>query len=181
MSDEDYDVREKSYRAFKREKLAADPNWKPPHLAGKTTADTAEFNTEACVMGMEVGMRCSVAGGDRRGTIKYIGSVEALGSGYWIGVQFDEPLGRHDGALMGKRYFDAPDKYASFLRPTLVTVGDFKPLWEEELGAEIEQGEAAAGVTGASVAAVAAPAAPAAAARKPKRRDEIDDDDDDEL
>lgn len=183
MSDEDYDQREKSYRNFKREKLAADPTWRPPHLAGKETSE--DFVDPACVSAFSVGQRCAVAPGERRGEIKFVGAVEGLGAGFWVGVQLDEPLGRNDGSYKGVRYFDAPNTFGSFVRPSLVTIGDFKPLWEDELNADVGGAEAHdhdhAG--GACCAAPAAPAPPVAAApaaakeRKPKRRDEIDDDD----
>jgi hypothetical protein len=192
MSEEDYDQREKSYRNFKREKLAADPTWRPPHLAGKESAE--DFVDPACVSAFSVGLRCAVAPGERRGEIKFVGAVEGLGAGFWVGVQLDEPLGRNDGSYKGVRYFDAPNTFGSFVRPSLVTVGDFKPLWEEELnaggagGAEAHDhdhaGGACCGGGGGAAAPAAAPpvavaaAAPAAKERKPKRRDEIDDDDD---
>lgn len=35
--------------------------------------------------------------GGRRGTVKFIGQAESLPPGYWIGVEFDEPVGRNDG------------------------------------------------------------------------------------
>jgi tubulin-folding cofactor B len=29
--------------------------------------------------------------------VKFVGKAEALGRGFWVGVQYDEPLGKHDG------------------------------------------------------------------------------------
>lgn len=46
---------------------------------------------------LKVGDRCQVEPGDKRGVIKYVGRAENLGPGFWIGVQYDEPLGKHDG------------------------------------------------------------------------------------
>lgn len=46
---------------------------------------------------MKVGDRCQVEPGEKRGTVKYVGRAELLGPGYWVGIQYDEPLGKHDG------------------------------------------------------------------------------------
>jgi len=43
----------------------------------------------------------------------------------WIGVQFDEPQGKHDGMVRGKRYFQTPPKCAAFLKPSAVKTGDY--------------------------------------------------------
>jgi tubulin-folding cofactor B len=46
-----------------------------------------------------VGARCRVEPGDRRGEVGYVGQVEGLPPGYWIGVRYDEPLGKNDGSV----------------------------------------------------------------------------------
>ena len=45
----------------------------------------------------QLGDRCQVQPGDKRGVVKYVGQAQNLGPGFWIGVQYDEPLGKHDG------------------------------------------------------------------------------------
>lgn len=44
-----------------------------------------------------MGDRCQVEPGEKRGVVKYVGRAESLGPGYWVGIQYDEPLGKHDG------------------------------------------------------------------------------------
>jgi len=83
------------------------------------------------VQGIEVAMRCQVSPGNRRGSIGYVGIIPELGGGgYWVGVVFDEPVGKTNGTTKeGKKYFDAPgEKYGGFVRAKNVTVGDFPEL-----------------------------------------------------
>ncbi|CCU82412.1 unnamed protein product [Blumeria hordei] len=82
---------------------------------------------------IEVGRRCRVSGEDsRRGVIMYIGEVDEIpdGGGKWIGIQLDEPVGRNDGSLGGKRYWgkDGDLKSGVFVRPQKVEVGQFPVL-----------------------------------------------------
>jgi len=39
------------------------------------------------------------------------------GNGYFVGVKLDEPYGDSDGSVKGVKYFEAPSKYAIFVRP----------------------------------------------------------------
>lgn len=137
ISDEDYNKREKTYRKWKDQKLKEDPDWtlekemakrrgveyNPP--APKIT-DPNYMKEEAA--GISVGQRCSVDPGDRRGEVRYVGTVEGLPLGYWVGVQYDEPLGKNDGSVKGKKIFDCPQGYGGFVRPDKVKVGDYPPI-----------------------------------------------------
>jgi len=71
----------------------------------------------------------------RRGTIRYVGKTE-FQPGWWIGVQYDEPTGKNDGSVAGKRYFTCPAKYGGFVKPVNIEAGDFP---EEDL--DISDGE----------------------------------------
>lgn len=93
----------------------------------KTTETETEFGIDT-VEGIEVGMRCEVKPGTRRGAIAFVGEIPELGSGgYWVGIIFDEPVGKTDGTTKnGTRYFEAPGQnYGGFVRGKNVEVGDF--------------------------------------------------------
>jgi len=101
----------------------------------RSTIAPTEYD-EASVSGMEVGQRCQVEPGSRRGVVSYVGLVPELsGGGYWVGVTFDEPVGKTDGSVPSnlgngngketKRYFEAMPQYGSFVRGKNVQVGDF--------------------------------------------------------
>lgn len=49
------------------------------------------------VFTIKVGDRCEVEPGEKRGVVKFVGQAESLAPGFWVGVQYDEPLGKHDG------------------------------------------------------------------------------------
>jgi|TARA_B100001142_G_scaffold321183_1_gene367433 tubulin-specific chaperone B len=58
--------------------------------------------------------------------------VDGLPKGWWIGVKFDEPVGKNDGSVKknGVRLFECDDGYGSFQRPSNVTCGDY-PVVDE--------------------------------------------------
>lgn len=115
-------------RAYKREQLAKDPNWKPKTLAGappRRQADPSELPGPESVEGMKVGDRCEVQPGGRRGQVQFLGTVEEIAPGSWVGVQFDEPVGKGSGTVKGKTYFECDNKFGGFVRPHNVAVGDF--------------------------------------------------------
>lgn len=69
---------------------------------------------------------------------RYIGTCEGLPLGYWVGVQYDEPVGKNDGSVKGKRYFECNPGYGGLVRPVLVSCGDYPPLDDFEFSDEDE-------------------------------------------
>lgn len=141
ISEEDYMKREDNFRNFKAKKLAADPDWTWEKECNKNNPDwkPREKITDDDFQGDEaraisVGDRCEVSGG-RRGEVAYVGKVEGLPKGWWIGIRYDEPVGKGDGTVAGKRYFESAPKYGGMLRPQLVAVGDYP---EEDLFSDSE-------------------------------------------
>lgn len=145
MTDEEYDSRNGTLRQWKREQLALDPNFKYKHPVLYGTEEAPESKdgvsedfeppTIESVEGMKAGMRCQVKPGDRRGEVMWVGeyqdkakkgfSIPLKARGYWVGVKFDEPVGKSDGTNRGIEYFKAPPKYGAFIRGDKIEVGDF--------------------------------------------------------
>ncbi|CAL1363888.1 unnamed protein product [Linum trigynum] len=71
-----------------------------------------------------VGQRVHSVGDPRRiGTVKYVGTVEGY-SGSWVGVDWDNGEGKHDGTVNGVRYFQArSDRSGSLARPQNLSAG----------------------------------------------------------
>ncbi len=81
-----------------------------------------DMEQEASIV--KVGDRCQVGG--RRGEVMFVGRVAELPIGLWVGVKYDEPVGKNDGSVKGVRYFECLDKYGGFVRPdTCRSIGDF--------------------------------------------------------
>lgn len=102
----------------------------------KQAAIASADGAASAVADIEIGMRCEVQPGGRRGRIAFVGEVKELDGGHWVGVIFDEPVGKTDGTTPdGTRYFDAPgSNYGGFVRGKNVTVGDFpeRDLFDED-------------------------------------------------
>ncbi|XP_052179937.1 tubulin-folding cofactor B-like isoform X2 [Diospyros lotus] len=112
ISEEDYDKRDATFRKFK-EKLA---HQTPPAHETKISDNYME---ELCA-NIKVGDRCQVEPGEKRGVVKFVGRAVTIGPGFWVGVQYDEPLGKHDGMVKGTRYFDCPPLHGAMVRPDKV-------------------------------------------------------------
>ncbi|KAK1431365.1 hypothetical protein QVD17_07822 [Tagetes erecta] len=127
ISDEAYDKLDGTYRKFK-EKLGPRSN-----AQGSKMGD--DYMEEFCA-NIKVGDRCQVEPGEKRGVVKFVGRAEALGPGFWVGIQYDEPLGKHDGLVKGTRFFECPPLHGAMVRPDKVKVGDYPerdPFEDEEI------------------------------------------------
>ncbi|KAM8986084.1 tubulin-folding cofactor B [Ara ararauna] len=136
MAESDYDRRPESLRSFLRQR-----QW------GRYDAEAAQRRAEeqrrrrdqegALAAALPLGSRCLVrvpGQPSRRGTIMYVGQTD-FKPGHWVGVRYDEPLGKHDGSVGSRRYFECAPKYGAFVKPQSVTAGDFP---EEDDGLEEE-------------------------------------------
>ncbi|CAI5457726.1 unnamed protein product [Closterium sp. Yama58-4] len=118
ISEEDYEKRDDSVRRFKQQLYSARPDLAPqPGTSADFMADIAAT--------IKVGDRCEVDPGGKRGSVAFVGTVDVLPNGFWVGVKFDEPVGVNDGSVEGKVVFHCERNYGSFLRPDKVKVGDY--------------------------------------------------------
>uniref|UniRef100_A0A3B4AVH1 Dynactin subunit 1 n=1 Tax=Periophthalmus magnuspinnatus TaxID=409849 RepID=A0A3B4AVH1_9GOBI len=66
-----------------------------------------------------IGSIVEVTGKSQRGTVAYIGAT-LFASGKWVGVILDEPKGKNDGTVQGKRYFTCEENHGIFVRQSQV-------------------------------------------------------------
>ncbi|KAJ7102985.1 tubulin-folding cofactor B [Mycena crocata] len=90
---------------------------------------------------IDVGSRCEVESSEpglsKRGTVRFVGPTSfGNGEGIWVGVEYDEPMGKNDGSVKGERYFSCRQNYGAFVRAEKVKVGDY-PVEEIDLDEEM--------------------------------------------
>ncbi|XP_062166129.1 tubulin-folding cofactor B-like [Alnus glutinosa] len=103
-----------TFRKFK-EKLAS----QNPSALGKKIPDN--YMEDLCA-NIKVGDRCEVELGAKRGVVKFLGQAEPLAPGFWVVIQYDEPLEKHDGMAKGVRYFNCAPLHSAIIRPDKVKV-----------------------------------------------------------
>ncbi|XP_050970344.1 dynactin subunit 1a isoform X1 [Labeo rohita] len=72
---------------------------------------------------VKVGSLVEVIGKGQRGTVAYIGAT-LFASGKWVGVILDEPKGKNDGTVQGKRYFTCEENHGIFVRQSQIQLID---------------------------------------------------------
>jgi tubulin-folding cofactor B len=114
------DSRIDSVRAFKeRMKLG--------RFSDNEGTDGKKEDISDIIKNIPIGSRCEVTASNappKRGVVMFVGNTH-FKEGIWVGVKCDEPLGKNDGSIEGKRYFDCQMKYGVFVKPSSVKVGDF--------------------------------------------------------
>lgn len=81
-------------------------------------------STESSPDSFKLGQRVHSANDPSRiGTVKYVGPVQGY-SGTWVGVDWDNGEGKHDGSVNGVRYFQAKsERSGSFVRTQNLSPG----------------------------------------------------------
>ncbi|KAL0235376.1 hypothetical protein GEMRC1_001958 [Eukaryota sp. GEM-RC1] len=124
LSEEQYSKRQDSFRKWKQNNTTCCTS------CTSCSKPAPKDYTEA-LSKIEVGNRCEVQLGAKRGTVRYVGSVN--GDGPFVGVELDEPLGKNDGSVKGVEYFSCAAKYGLFVRPDKLNMGDFPKFDDSDL------------------------------------------------
>ncbi|CAE7074893.1 unnamed protein product [Rhizoctonia solani] len=126
LTDEEYQKRKDTVLAYKQAN-------KIGRFAESAQAPATHVHTAPPEV--KPGARCKIEieGEDvdiKRGVVRFVGPTKfgKEGAGDWVGIEYDEPVGKNDGSVQGERYFTCPDKHGAFVRPERVTVGDFPPI-----------------------------------------------------
>lgn len=127
LSEEEYASRADTVLSWKKQQQLGrfDPQFnETKHLIQKQNEELAKD--------INVGSRCRVINieGERRGTVKFVGRIDQLdeGENVWVGIEFDEPVGKNDGVIGTFRVFECRPKHGSFVKPKQVEVGDFPEI-----------------------------------------------------
>ena len=129
LTSEEYANRKNTVREFKKNMKLGQYSENHSELAAEKERQAQEKieAEKSLIAAMKVGDRCQVrstTAPTRLGTIMYLGELEKK-PGYFVGVRYDEPLGKNDGSVEGKRYFQCPPNYGGFIKPDCITIGDF--------------------------------------------------------
>ena len=128
LTKEEYELRPDTVLAWKRnQKLGRFDPERESTLVARADAVARAHAQQIEERGIKVGVRVAVGqDSQRRGTVRYVGAIDDLpGGGLWVGVQYDEPVGKNDGSVAGRNYFDAGKNRGGFVRADKVIVGDF--------------------------------------------------------
>jgi len=84
--------------------------YKQAHKVGRFASPSPRVTpdtTEIPHVDIPVGSRCEVdtggGGPKRRGIVRFVGPTK-FGKGVWIGIEYDEPMGKNDGSYVTLRY-----------------------------------------------------------------------------
>ncbi|KAF2129102.1 hypothetical protein P153DRAFT_367376 [Dothidotthia symphoricarpi CBS 119687] len=128
MPTTEYETRTDSVLAWKKAQGLGrfDPN-APSIEQQKIQASEREVEERGLALSSRV--RLLPVSDARRGTVSFIGLVpEIPGIGVWVGVTLDEPTGKNNGSVKGKKYFECGTNYGVFVRPERCEAGDFPAL-----------------------------------------------------
>ncbi|KAJ1306633.1 hypothetical protein OPQ81_007629 [Rhizoctonia solani] len=109
LTDEEYQKRKDTVLAYKQ-----------ANKIGRfaDSAQASEVHVYKAPPEIKPGARCKVEteGGDtdiKRGVVRFVGPTKfgKEGTGDWVGIEYDEPVGKNDGSVQGERYFTCPDKH----------------------------------------------------------------------
>ncbi|XP_061748251.1 kinesin-like protein KIF13B [Nerophis ophidion] len=120
----------------------------PPHRNGVTADDFLSVQTPAQGGPADGGERCRddaapdwltegvhvTIGSSKAGTVRYVGATQ-FAEGVWAGVELDSPVGKHDGSVGGRRYFQCRAAHGVMVRPDRLTRRDRNGRRTQDVGA----------------------------------------------
>ncbi|VDD77637.1 unnamed protein product [Mesocestoides corti] len=98
---------------------ATNPSSGVQRVGGVSSAETPLTRPGGGGGGLQVGDRVQVSG-SRVGTVRFIGPTD-FAAGDWVGIELDDPLGKNDGSVMGRRYFTCKPNHGLFSAPSKIT------------------------------------------------------------
>ncbi|KTG02138.1 hypothetical protein cypCar_00031361 [Cyprinus carpio] len=101
-----------------------------------TSSGSSRMSSDGGGRPVKVGSLVEVIGKGHRGTVAYIGNT-LFASGKWVGVILEEPKGKNDGTVQGKRYFTCQENRGIFVRQSQQT--------RAGVGVKVGSGSASAG------------------------------------
>ncbi|KAF7317852.1 CAP-Gly domain-containing protein [Mycena kentingensis (nom. inval.)] len=119
LSEEAYANRTDTVLAYKQRNKVGRFADKPEDSAKPTPEVNIPLESRCEVESSEPGL-------SKRGTVRFVGPTKfGSGDGVWVGVEYDEPMGKNDGSVNGEQYFSCQAKYGAFVRPEKVKIGDY--------------------------------------------------------
>ena len=92
---------------------------------------------------IKIGLRCVIEGLNKYGTIKYFGPFHLKPGQVFVGVEYDEPVGKHSGTVDKQPYFQCKAGHGALVKPQVVQLkmvdGSKIPTAEELFEAEMEE------------------------------------------
>ncbi|KAL5111747.1 CAP-Gly domain-containing linker protein 1 [Taenia crassiceps] len=88
-------------------------------ISGASAGLMSSTMLEGSAGALQVGDRVQVSG-SRVGTVRFIGPTD-FAAGEWVGIELDEPLGKNDGTVMGRKYFTCKPNHGLFSAASKIT------------------------------------------------------------
>ena len=78
--------------------------YKQRHKVGRFAPPSETVPAPVTGVDIPIGARCEVKsteeGLHKRGTVRFVGQTTFAKTGVWVGIEYDEPIGRNDGSYV---------------------------------------------------------------------------------
>ena len=78
-------------------------------------AKLCKFLMAASASNVSVGQKVKIVGKEGTGTVRFVGETD-FKPGTWVGVEMDDPVGRHDGTVEGRSYFQCAPQHGTMVQ-----------------------------------------------------------------